>query len=262
MSSGTSWCSRVGQRRVEHLGAGVAAPCRTRRPPASSRPARAGSARRRRRSRRTAARRRPRPTPRASARAPRRSPTRWRRRRTGPSAWPPASTWCTQVAELVEQRDHVVVLHQRLARSCRPARPRRAGGPAMPGGEVELRGVLVLARRAGAGRGGSGRAGAPPAQHVVRRRRPRARRRVGDLDVLARRRAGRSPSSSPAAHLGEVEVGAHLLGVDVEAAPGAAPRSRTPCRRCRPRSTLGVVLPQPLQQHVDVAAGRRRRRPR
>jgi hypothetical protein len=50
-----------------------------------------------------------------------------------------------EVAELVEERDDVVVLHQPRSRSCRRERPRAAARPVDPGDEVELRGVLELA---------------------------------------------------------------------------------------------------------------------
>ena len=101
-----------------------------------------------------------------------------------------------QVAELVEQRDHVVVLHQVPARSCRPARPRRPAGPGCRGrGRTGRRGRT--SRCAGAGRGGSGRAALPRAARRTSRR-PRARTRASVTSTYSTSKSRPVTASSPA----------------------------------------------------------------
>ena len=80
---------------------------------------------------------------------------------------------------------------------------------------------------------------------------------VGDLDVLdVEEPAGHVEQPGP--HLREVEVGPDLLGVDVE--PLAAQHLGVEqLVDAVDGAELGVVLPQAGQQHVEVAAGRRRR---
>ena len=205
----------VGQRRVEHLGARVGAPCRTRRPRAScatsSRGIGSPSAFGRERPQHVGV---PGPLLEHLRRRLDEVPLGGDAGEPGPRV-PAGEHVVHQVAELVEQRDDVVVLHQLPWRSCRPARPRRAGGPAMPGARSNCAAWPYFPVR-----GCRSRWIRPSrcavAQHVVRRHVlvPAWRRPATSTYSMPKSRP--VTSSSPAPHLGEVEVGADLLGVDVE----------------------------------------------
>ena len=139
-----------------------------------------------------------------------------------------------QVAELVEQRDDVAVLHQ----PARHVADQRAHGklPTLDAtGEVELRGVLVLALA----RMQVEVDPAEPLRSVVTVDVDVEDRdvvvpawRVDDLGVgEAEQPAG--DVEQPGAHLGEVEVRPQLLGVDVDSSRAVRPRRSTSSPRGR-----------------------------
>ncbi len=167
-----------------------------------------------------------------------------------------------EVAELVEQRHDVVVLHE-AAREVADQDPFGDLDAPDPGDEVELGGVVVLARprvqvevdptqpRAVARPSGTAH---HVAHHVVRRDVLVPDRGVGHLDVLqAEQPAGDLEQTGP--DLVEGEVAPHLLGVDVKALP-SQDLGVVGLVHVGDRGRVRPVLTDPLQQEVVVAPGR------
>ena len=160
-----------------------------------------------------------------------------------------------QVAELVEQGHHLVVLHQ-PPREVADQHPLGQLAPRHPGDQVELRGMGVLAGPGvqvevdpaeRASRFATGRT----ADHVVRRHVLVPARRVGHLHVgQVEQPAG--DLEQTAAHPGEVEVAPDRLGVDVE--PLATHHLAVEAL-VDPVHGLGVgpVDTDPVEQHAQVA---------